>query len=697
MREYLKEHALGITVGIAGLALSLLFLLIEYFIHREELFYLLQKDILLIMLIFFTFPLFVLFGYLLDRKVMLEREARKSEHKYRELFENAYDLIFTIDLEGNFTSANKAALKLAGYTDEVSKVNIAQLLAPETLQVARMRIAKLAMGETIPPFEYEIIKKDGSRAIIELSSRAIYAEGKVVGVHCIGRDITEQKILRQKIADSERYLKNIIASSADAIIALDARGNIVLFNEAAERIFGYKREEVVGRNIVENGEVKFYKNLETARYVMRRIRSSPDGRVSGIEVPGKTKEGREIYLNVSISLLRNEKGEIIGSLGVTKDITEQKKLEKELRESKELLERTFNALNDAVFIVDANTIEILDCNPAASKIFGYTREEMLGRTTTFLHVSEATLEEFRRHLYTAVKERGFLSQFEFKMKRKDGTVFPTEHSVMPLRDDEGKHVAWVSVVRDITERKKLENELKKSHEELKKAYEELKELHKRRLDFTNMAAHELRTPLQPIIGYIDLLKDKINDPKLLSYLETMQRNAMRLRKLVDRLLELSKLDAGLVELELSQVNLNRLIRNLIDNYAPTGREFCLEIPENLVIKVDEYKLYQILDNLISNAVRYSNAEVKICVEERSDDYLFKVIDRGIGVSKEDQKRIFERFYLVNGDKLSRPVQRCGLGLAIVKSYVELHGGKIWVESEVGKGSTFYFTIPKIRF
>ena len=141
------------------------------------------------------------------------------------------------------------------------------------------------------------------------------------------------------------------------------------------------------------------------------------------------------------------------------ELAERKRVEEALRESKQLLERTFASLHDAVFIIDVATTEILDCNPAASEIFGYNREEMLGRTTAFLHVDEMALQEFRAHLYPAVEEKGFLFLPEFRMKRKDGTVFPSEHSVMPLEDEIGKRIGWVSVVRDITERKQAEERI----------------------------------------------------------------------------------------------------------------------------------------------------------------------------------------------------------------------------------------------
>jgi PAS domain S-box-containing protein len=515
----------------------------------------------------------LIIGFLVDRKMALEREIKEyskslsqkldelkeSERRYRALLNDAALPIFTLDREGKFTWGNKKINELTGYhISELLGKSITQLLSPSDATKLLDRLSNLTHT-----LQFEVaIQGLAGRKIAELTVQPFQESGEVKGVLCIALDATEKKELEQEIIDSYRYLSSIISNSADAIIALDTKGNILLYNEAAEKIFGYKREEVIGRNIVEGNEVKFYKELETARSIMQKLRL--EERVSNIEVEGRTKNGRgrDIYISVSASLLKNEKGEVTGSLGVTKDITEHKQLENEL----------------------------------------------------------------------------------------------------------------------------------------KKAYEELKELYQRRMDFTNMAAHELRTPLQPIIGYLEMLKEEIKDERLLRYIEIMERNAMRLHRLVDGLLELSKLDVGKVELQLSLVDVNRMVQWLLDNYAPMKRKFSVDLPENLIIKADESKLFQILDNLISNAVKYSSvdSEVKIIVREREKDYLFKVIDQGIGIAKEDQKRIFERFYLVNGDKLSRTVGRIGLGLTLAKSYVELHGGEIWVESEVGKGSTFYFTIPKIQ-
>ncbi len=182
-------------------------------------------------------------------------------------------------------------------------------------------------------------------------------------------------------------------------------------------------------------------------------------------------DGRVKYVHERRETFYDADGHALRSVGTVQDITDRKRAEVAQHESHQLLEGTFASLREAVFIIDAHTASITNCNPAAAEMFGYSREEMLGRTTEFLHVSQASLDTFRKHLFPAVTEKGFLFLPEFKMKRRNGMVFPTEHTVMPLEDEQGIRVGWVSVVRDITERKRSEQSLREGEEKYRRLFD----------------------------------------------------------------------------------------------------------------------------------------------------------------------------------------------------------------------------------
>ena len=253
----------------------------------------------------------------------------------------------------------------------------------------------------------------------------------------------------------------VVENMDEAMIVLDLEERIADLNPAAQRLLGHSASEVIGRT----AEELF------AAYSPLIARYRDLGEVRDEVIIGEGAQQR--HFDLRVSSLHDSDGQPVGHLAVLHDIAARKQAEEALRASKQLLEKTFYGLRDAVFIVDADSVEIMDCNPAASEVFGYSREEMLGRTTTFLHVNEETLEEFRRYLYPAVEERGFLFLPEFRMKRKDGTVFPTEHTVVPLEDERGQRIGWVSVVRDITARKRAYEALRESEERYRHLFDGL--------------------------------------------------------------------------------------------------------------------------------------------------------------------------------------------------------------------------------
>ena len=260
---------------------------------------------------------------------------------------------------------------------------------------------------------------------------------------------------------SEERFRAMVEDSADIISILREDGSVQYISPCVEQILGYKQEELLGRKVID------YLHPEDINVVVAAMTPGIPAEEIGpsLELRLRHKDGSWRFLDVRGKEMFTNPA-VNGIVVICRDITANKEIENELQTSHQLLAMVFASLSDAVFILDAKTSIIKDCNPAASIIFGYSREELLGQTTDFLYTDPSTREEFRRHKLSTTDEKGFLSHFEFRMKRKDGTIFPTEHTVVPLVDTQGGRVGWVSVVHDNTERKRLEQQLQVINEGL---------------------------------------------------------------------------------------------------------------------------------------------------------------------------------------------------------------------------------------
>lgn len=361
--------------------------------------------------------------------------------------------------------------------------------------------------------------------------------------------------------------------------------------------------------------------------------------------------------------------------------------EEALRKSNQLLEKTFASLYDAVFIIEGKKTNIIDCNPAAAKIFGYSREEMLGQTTNFLHVSEKTIEEFDGYLYPSIEEKGFLFLPEFNMKRKDGTVFPAEHTVMPLEDEQGNRIGSISVVRDITERKKMEEEL----------------LRTEKLESVGILAggiaHDFNNLLTAIMGNITLAKMNLYSPdEAYQQLEEAEKASLRAKDLTKQLLTFSK-GGKPIKKTTSIVELTKESASFALRGSNVRCEF--SIPDDLwPVNVDEGQVSQVINNLIINAdqsmpeggtIKIKSENVTVTESDvlplKEGGYVkISIKDHGIGIPKEYLPKIFDPYFTTKH-------KGSGLGLATAYSVIKKHDGHITAESETGIGTTFLIYLP----
>ena len=452
------------------------------------------------------------------------------------------------------------------------------------------------------------------------------------------------------IGAERRNVSRIVFETKEPYICIDIRKNPIYKNRSMER------EGVIST---------------AAAPVMSK------NRVLGIMVVGSRRlhrfRKREINLLIAFG----------SQLGAA---LENAELYQEVNKSKAYVENLVENAADLIISTDLND-RILTWNRGAEVLFGYSKDEVIGNHLSILLPPERfhELEEIR----AKVQISGALRDIEVRSKRKDGVMIYLSLSVSPIRDLQGKIVGFLRIAKDITEKKRYERRLK--------------ELDKMKSDFVSNVSHELRTPLTSIKGSVENMLDGLTgslNEKQIRYLVRIKSNTDRLSRLINDLLDLSRIESGRVEVRPTRLPLTALAEEVAEHLKPLAAEklIRIEVPSpdpSATAWADRDKVTQVLMNLIGNAVKFTPQEGKVTValEKNDNDYVqISVADTGPGILPEETNKIFSKFYQVANIAKQKP-RGSGLGLAISKALVEMHGGKIWVESEVGRGSTFYFTLP----
>jgi PAS domain S-box-containing protein len=483
--------------------------------------------------------------------------------------------------------------------------------------------------------------------------------------------------------DAAQLLATIVQSAEDSIIGKTLDGIVVSWNPAAERTFGYTAEEMLGQSI---SRLVPNDRLDELPESLERVRCGQ--RVDHRETVRVAKDGRRINVRVTVSPIRDPGGTIIGASTIARDVTERTHAEENFRG---LLE----SAPDAMVIVGSDG-RITLVNRQTEELFGYTREELLGAPVEMLvpaHFRDRH-EDHRGGYFTAPRARPMGAELMLHGLRKDGSEFPVEISLSPLHTDRG--VLASAAIRDVTGRRRIEAELARALQNEREASEQLRELDRMKDEFLSTVSHELRTPLTAIGAFAEVLISSAETtsetrPELF---ERISANASDMGAMIEQLLDYSRLEAGRVALEPGPLTLRTEALRCVEitREALGERRCAVDVPVDLEVVADQTGFERILINLLTNAAKYSPERSTIGVQARarSGEVIVTVRDEGIGIAPAEQERVFERFYQ------SSPVsgkRGTGIGLSIVRRYVELQGGRTWVESETGRGSTFFFTLP----
>jgi PAS domain S-box-containing protein len=498
----------------------------------------------------------------------------------------------------------------------------------------------------------------------------------------------ERKQAETALRESEERLQAILDNSTAVIYLKDTEGRYILINRRYETLFHVTRAQIVG---LTDYDLFPPEAADAFRANDRRVLET--GGALELEEVAPQEDGLHTYISIKFPL-RDSAGAPYAVCGISTDITERKRAENELRESEEKFRAVTQSANDAIISANSDGL-IISWNKGAQAIFGYPEAEVLGHP-----VASLMPERYRaahRHGMGRLKDGGephvIGRTVELHGLRKDGSEFPLELSLATWRT--GERAYYSGIIRDITERKRIE-------EERQRARDAALELARVKSEFLANMSHEIRTPMNAIIGMSELLTDTELTPEQRDLAETVQASAEALLRIINDILDFSKLEAGKLRFETVDFDLCAVVEGASELLAKQAQAKGIELAEYVerdvprLLRGDPGRLRQVLTNLLSNAVKFTEqgeVVLRVAKEEETDQEAvvrFTVSDTGVGIAEEAQSRLFQAFSQADGST-TRKYGGTGLGLAISKQLVEVMGGEIGVESQEGCGSTFFFT------
>jgi PAS domain S-box-containing protein len=612
-----------------------------------------------------------------------EETLRDSEEKYRMLVDGVRDYaIFMVDLRGQILSWNAGAEKVKGYkAAEIIGHNFSCFFPPEEIKQGRPEELLRLTAITGRQEEQRMrIRKDGSRFLANITFTALRdRDGNLQGFSEFSHDLSESK-------ESGAKYRGLLEAAPDAMVVVNQSGEIVLLNVQAEKQFGYRRDELVGqkvKNIIPEGFAE--------RLIADGTRSAAEALAqqigTGIELSGRRKDGSEFPIEIMLSPLESAEGTLVTA--AIRNISTRKDAEEHLAQMEGRYRGLLEAAPDAMVVVNQSG-EIVLLNVQAEKQFGYRRDELVGQRVKNIipeGFAERLIADGTRSAAEALAQQ-IGTGIELSGRRKNGSEFPIEIMLSPLESAEG--ILVTAAIRNISVRKDADLQLAQKVEELNRSNEELQQ-------FSYVASHDLQEPLRMVASYTQLLANRYKgklDADADEFIGFAVDGCNRMQGLIQDLLAYSRsgMDGKVLQKRSSENALNNALKNLSGTIEESGAVVTHDaLP---VITTDDTQLAQVFQNLVGNAIKYHGTEVPAvhisATRNDLEEWTFSVRDNGLGIEVQYFERIFILFQRLHG---RTEFKGTGIGLAICKKIVEGLGGRIWVESQLGKGSTFYFALP----
>lgn len=542
----------------------------------------------------------------------------------------------------------------------------------------------LHQGRLLRDHDDVFIRKDGSCFPVRYSASPLRSEGQTVGVVVVFRDVTDRKQAEAAVQISEVRYRRLFESAKDGVLILDAdTARITDANPFIAMLLGYSHAELLGKELWEIG---LFEDKRASQAAVRELQEQHYLRYEDLSL--QTKAGRRIDVEFVSNLYREDDQAVIQCN--IRDITERK----QMQESERWLVSLVESSADAVISKSLDGI-IQSWNAAAGRLFGYTPEQAVGRHISILFPADRVDEEDRIIARLRAGER--IEHFDTVRVRSDGQPVQVSLTISPIKDAAGQVIGASKIARDITERRRLEDELRQYAAKLSEA-------DRRKDEFLATLAHELRNPLAPIRNSVEVqrLAGPV-EPELQWARDVIDRQVQQLARLVDDLLDVSRISRGKITLQLKPVDLTGMVPRAVEISRPLidARKHRLEVllPEPAVwVEGDQTRLVQVVSNLLNNAAKYTEmgGRIWLTVEPSASEAVIRVRDTGIGIASEILPRIFEMFTQAQGS-MSSSEGGLGVGLSLVRSLVQMHGGSVQALSEgLGRGSEFVIRLPRLQ-
>ena len=626
----------------------------------------------------------------ITEKFITQAALLNSEKKYREVIENASDVIFGLSIDWKFKYANPAAIKISGYSvEELKNLNFFNLLLPEYRNQCKFKLMRQYLSKEKTSFiEYPFKSKTGKVIWVAQSNNLMLEDDKITGFDLIARDITEKKLAEKTLNNRNRFIETVLQNIQIGLSVHEiASGKVVYTNSEFKNIFGYSNAELNSTVELFDLEIPDPKIRKKIKYkIFRNLLSSKtmSGKWDSINIY-PPHSGKKIISISTTSLLDQN---IV--IATTQDITLKKAADEKILRLSYAIDQSPTAV-----LITNSSGKIVYTNPKCLEMSGYTYDEMIGMRPCTLHTPEHLPD--KNHSVTKAVKLGKEVKGEFISYRKDGSSYWEYVIVSPIKDSNNNITNFIIIKQDISEQKRFQDDLIA-------AKEKAEEMNRLKSIFLANMSHELRTPMVGILGFAQILRDELAEPEKVEMTERLIKSGNRLLTTLESILEFSQLESKKVNLNLTHINIARKINELVDYFSDFISEKKLKLNVNfnnkdLCVVADEKLFSQGLKNIIDNAIKFTlkgdiSIETDRVIENNLTWGIIKISDTGIGISEEKQKIIFEDFRQASEGR-ARSFEGNGLGLTISNRIIKMLSGYIKVESWPGKGSLFTIYLPVV--